>query len=370
MATVVYAMSGEGRGHATRALTVIEALRTAHTIKVYAYGQAAEFLEPIYRGSDVEVRRLPGLQFHYTARGSVAYFRTVLAAAPYLLQLDTRVEQLCRELARDAPSLVITDFEPIVPRAALRLGVPFVSLDHQHFLTAYDLRGLPLRLRAYARCLAPWVQRYYRGQTHSIVSSFYDAPLLPHGGAVTRVGVLLRPEILHAEPTPGRHLVAYVRRQIRGHVIQALVDTGHPVKVYGLGAQPSRGRVSFHAIDPDRFVADLASSLALVSTAGNQLVGEALYLGKPVFAMPEDGNFEQAINAHFLKASGMGETLPVRAVTGEQLRGFLGRVAWLRTRIDRASVCGNRAALTVLREQLQLAQGHALCQPTSRQAVP
>ena len=46
--------------------------------------------------------------------------------------------------------------------------------------------------------------------------------------------------------------------------------------------------------------------MAVVSTAGNQLVGEALYLGKPVLVMPERVNFEQAINAHYLEQSGAG----------------------------------------------------------------
>src|SRR3954451_25252489 len=106
MATVVYALSGEGRGHATRAQTVIEELRAQHDIKVYAYGHAADFLAPIYRATQVEIRRIPGLQFHYTARGSLDYFRTLLSSTPYLLQLRARVDRLCPELVRDAPALV------------------------------------------------------------------------------------------------------------------------------------------------------------------------------------------------------------------------------------------------------------------------
>ena len=45
---------------------------------------------------------------------------------------------------------------------------------------------------------------------------------------------------------------------------------------------------------------------AVVTTAGNQLVGEVLYLEKPVLAMPESNNFEQFINAFFLEQSGTG----------------------------------------------------------------
>jgi uncharacterized protein (TIGR00661 family) len=194
---------------------------------------------------------------------------------------------------------------------------------------------------------------YYRGQVHSIVSSFYDAPLSPQCRAVTRVGVLLRPEILRAEPVVGRHLVVYVRRHVPQHVLDALAELQQPVRVYGLGALPQRGQVSFHPVDPRRFVEDLASSLALVCTAGNQLVGEALYLRKPVLGLPESGNFEQEINGHFLQVSGMGQTLAMKAVDVTQLRSFLARVEILRSRIDPAAVCGNEAALSVLRQQLE-----------------
>ena len=31
------------------------------------------------------------------------------------------------------PDLVITDFEPLLPRAARLEGVPYISIDHQHF---------------------------------------------------------------------------------------------------------------------------------------------------------------------------------------------------------------------------------------------
>jgi len=354
MATVVYALSGEGRGHATRAQTIIEELRAQHDIKVYAYGQAADFLAPIYRATQVEVRRIPGLQFHYTGRGSLDYFRTLLSSTPYLLQLRSRVDGLCLELARDAPALVITDFEPLLPRAARRLGIPFISLDHQHFLTSYDLSALPARLRYYATCLRPWVQLYYRGQAHSIVSSFYEAPLLAaRCRDTTRVGVLLRSEILGARPSHGPHLVAYVRRHVPARFLDALIELGHPVHVYGLGVQTSRGRVSFHAIDAKRFVDDLASCRALVCTAGNQLVGEALYLGKPVLGLPEAGNFEQAINAHFLQASGMGHTLAMHAIDVPKLKRFLGRVELLRERIDPRAICGNAATSAVLCEYLR-----------------
>lgn len=353
MGHVYYAMAGEGRGHATRARTVIEALRSQHRVTVYAFHQAHDILAPVYRDSDVTIRKIPGLCFRYAAGGRLDYASTVLGAIPFLRSLPEAVRRIARDMEADAPTLAITDFEPLLPRAAKLAGVPFISLDHQHFLTAYDLGSLPFKLRTYAALLAPSVHAFYRGQIRTIVSSFYSPPLRRARPDISRVGVLLRPEIMNANPHEGDHLVAYLRRHIPERVLTSLEEAGQPVRVYGLGARPSRGNLSFHEVDMFRFVDDLASCRALVSTAGNQLVGEALSLRKPVLAMPEVGNHEQAINGHFLARSGAGVSESPLTMTPELVRGFLDGCEAMRERIDTRSVSGNSTTLALIEQQIQ-----------------
>ena len=55
--------------------------------------------------------------------------------------------------------------------------------------------------------------------------------------------------------------------------------------------------VVVQAHSADKFAEDLARCKAVVSSAGEQLMSESLYLGKPLFSMPEGGNFEQIIMA-------------------------------------------------------------------------
>ena len=95
--------------------------------------------------------------------------------------------------------------------------------------------------------------------------------VMRHGG-----GVLLLPEILRATPETGSHVVAYLRRFSSSNIMEALENCGCEVRIYGLGARPSAGNLRFRDVDMFRFVEDLATSRALVSTAGNQLFGEAL----------------------------------------------------------------------------------------------
>jgi uncharacterized protein (TIGR00661 family) len=352
MGKIFYAVSGEGRGHAARARAAIEDLRDEHEIVLYAPGHAFELLAPVYENSAVEVRRLPGLRFHYTASHRLAYLKTAASNLGYVRDLPRLIRRLMRDIEAAQPDLAITDFEPSLPRAARRCGLPFLSLDHQHFLVTYDLSSLPFDLRCYAGMMALAVRACHQGQAHSIVSSFYFPPLRPRVRAVTQIGVLMRPEIRRARPETGRHLVAYLRRFQEPGVYRALAGCGEEVRIYGLGARPAAGRLRFHEVDVHRFTEDLARCRALVTTAGNQLVGEALYLGKPVLAMPESGNREQAVNAHFLRRSGTGLVSSMDAVTAGHVRALLDGADRLTARIDRRRLCGNPAALEIIRRHL------------------
>lgn len=352
MARVFISMSGEGRGHATRVRAVTEALRGEHDICLFAPGDAHQLLAPLYEGTDVAVESIPGLRFHYRGGRRVDYSRTGREALRYLIGLPRLLRRLEARIRDERPGLIITDFEPALPRAARRAGVPFVSLDHQHFLLTYDLSSLPRRLRWHAAYMAAVVRVYCSGQAESIVSSFYFPPLRTEAHHVTQIGVLLRPEVVAARPRHGDHLVSYWRRFAPENVLQALRDCGREVRVYGLGERPSEGNLTFRPISADGFLTDLAGCSALVCTAGNQLVGEALHLGKPVLAAPEPGNYEQYINAHFLGQSGAGDWAEMAAFDGGLLQAFLKNLEQHRRRIPRDRMNGLPEALRLLRRQL------------------
>jgi uncharacterized protein (TIGR00661 family) len=351
LANIVYAMAGEGRGHAMRARVVVEALRARrHKLTLFAADCAYEMLAPRYRHTDVRVHRVPGLRFSYAGPGRVDLLGTLGVAARFRAALPGYERAVLPTLERARPDLVIADFEPILARAARRLGVPFVSFDHQHYLVVSDLSALPFGLRQRARLAAPFVRALYDWQQATIVSSFYAPPLKAAFGDTTWVGTMLRPEMLATRPERGPHVLAYVRRHAPATTLtalSALASSTREVRVYGLGERPSEGALRFLPVDERAFLDDLASCAAVVSTAGNQLVGEALYLGKPLLVMPEANNFEQAINAWFLERTGAGwaERGPL---TVERLQAFLEAAPGLQPRLPREALCGNAEALAAI----------------------
>lgn len=371
MARIFYSMAGEGRGHAARVRALTEHLRRRHEVHLFAPGDAHTFLAPLYastgiaNGVGVRVHEIPGLGFRYDAARRMDPWRTGAAAVSYVAGLPRLVRELRRRIEDEAPDLVLTDFEPALPRAARAAGVPFVSLSHQHFLVVSDLRGLPARLRMHAAAMGALVRLWHQGQAETIVSSFYSPPLAAAHLDALQIGVLIRPELAALQATHGEHLLAYFRREAPPGALEALASCGREVRAYvPRAALPERdfgASLKVAATGSETFLTDLASCAGVVTTAGNQLVGEALHFAKPVLAMPEDGNAEQEINAHFLARTGAGRACAPGRLTAADLARFLAELERLRAvAVSLEDVDGTQRALARVERHLDFRRERAM----------
>ena len=102
MARLAYAVSGEGRGHAARARTLVEDLAAEHEVLLYAPGQAYEMLASC-ASEGVEVRSLPGLRFHYSSRNRLDYVATGAGSLGFLRRFPALIRQVRRELEAFEP---------------------------------------------------------------------------------------------------------------------------------------------------------------------------------------------------------------------------------------------------------------------------
>ncbi len=367
MNKIFYGLAGEGRGHATRASTIVEALRDECSFTLFTSDQAFDLLGRRYAGTEVQLAEIECPRFRYDRHRRVDKFATGIATLGYIRRLRPMVEAVARRIEKEGPDLCITDFDPVVPRAAELCGVPYVCVDHQHFLVVSDLSGLPFRIRAWSRFMAILVRAYYHRQVTTVVSSFHNPPLRrAWQDRVVQAGVLLRPEIRDAVPERGAHLCVYLRRHASDNLLRALADCGREVRIYGLDRDDRVGNLHFCTIDERRFVEDLATSAALVSTAGNQLVGEALWLGKPVLGMPEPGNEEQHVNGYYIESSGAGRSMAMCSVTAQAVRRFVDEVEADGFPIDRTHLDGTPLTIATLRTFLDRPDSNA---PGNRREV-
>jgi uncharacterized protein (TIGR00661 family) len=220
------------------------------------------------------------------------------------------------------PRLVITDFDGFAYAVARSRRIPAVSLGNIQMVArcAHDARilegvhGAYLEGRAFVAAKLPRASRY-------LILTFFHPRV--RSKRTTLVPPVLRDEIIAARPERGDHVLAYGRMAQAS--IDALASTGVPTRVYGardgLTEDVVEGSLTFRPFSNEGFVEDLRTSRGVVASAGFSLMSEAVFLGKPMLAIPLAGQFEQIMNARYLERLGYG--VAADSVDGAALERFL-----------------------------------------------
>jgi uncharacterized protein (TIGR00661 family) len=78
--------------------------------------------------------------------------------------------------------------------------------------------------------------------------------------------------------------------------------------------------------DPQKNIVDyLSRCKGVISSAGHQFMSEAMVLGKPVFVVPQIGQYEQMLNARMLELSGWGTYSTIEQLD-ERLPKFIASI--------------------------------------------
>lgn len=369
MARIIYALSGQGRGHASRVMAVSDELRArGHEIVFCCGGTAREILamkeEPV----------IPVPPLRQVMEGNeVRLLQTLRSNWESIVNLDRIVDDLSHEFDTFEPDLVITDFEAFSHRAADRLGIPVVSFNHQQIVTETRY-SLPLKYRFDAMMTALAVRLIApEDPEHVLITSFFYPELRDPANA-TLIPPIIRPAVQRLNPAPGDHvLVYYNSTEGAEHVLQTLRAVDAEFIVYNFTPPNDAGvypNVKFKEPCIEEFLEDLASSRAVLSTAGFTLTSEALYLGKPLLVVPNRGVFEQTLNALFLERDGLGAAVLDRSLTRNDITAFLDNRASYESQLHGRASCGNRQAVACIEGVLARLSNVPVSEPDRFDAVP
>jgi len=351
---ILYGVNGEGMGHATRSELVISSLLDAHEVRVMTSGAAFRYLGELFP----DVTEVFGPSFAME-QGEIlrwASFTGSLASARR--QLPGNVRDMIASAEEWRPDVVVTDFEPLSGIYARLSRTPLVCVDNIHMIDRchHDRRitrgaAQDFELaKAVTRAMVPPAGDY-------IIPTFFRPPVVK--GRTTLVPSILRQAILDSKPTRGEHLVVYSGGG--DDLIDALRDAPLPVHLYGMRdgdrVGTTDGAIEFRPRSIDGFLEDLVTSRGVVTGGGFSLLSEAVYLGKPVLAMPLRGQFEQLMNARYLEHEGYGTcTLSIDA---EDVNRFLAGLDGFHERLAGYAQDGNREALGVINRTVEEAAGES-----------
>jgi uncharacterized protein (TIGR00661 family) len=356
---ILYGVTGEGMGHATRSKVVCEYLvAQGHKVKIVVSGRAHGFLAKSFP----DVVEIKGLTIRYVNNamdrdGSLA--RNVLAA-PSLVRGNVGVYY--DKVVDFEPDAVITDFDSFAYLFGKRHGLPILSIDNQAIIhrCKHD-KAIKKGVELDYNLTKAFVKAKIAGCDHYVITSFFFPPIRKKfADTTTLVPPMLRKPVLDAKKKAkmGDHVLVYQTSVSDTKLVANLNKVkGEKFVVYGLRKSETHGNCTLKEFSEDGFIADLASARAVVANGGLSLIGEAVYLGKPIYSVPVQHQFEQVMNARYLEELGYG--LGADTIEPDLLRLFLGEQAKYAARVARHAQDGNQDLYRALDRALRSFGKHA-----------
>jgi uncharacterized protein (TIGR00661 family) len=337
---ILYGVVGEGMGHAIRSRVILEHLvAEGHQIHVMASGRAVDFLGAKF----MDVHRIHGLHMIYEenrVRLGRTLWSNVLAG---LTGVPKNIGAYYELLDEFKPEVVISDFESWTYFFGKNHRLPVFSIDNMQIINRCFhepeiLAGHETDFgvaRAFVKSKLPFCDEY-------LITTFFSPAI--RKDRTKLFPPILRPEILAAKASQGEHLLVYQTAEGHDDLARTLADTGLECRIYGMRRgiteEQVEGNLRYRPFSEAGFVDDLASARAVIAGGGFTLMGEAVYLKKPMLAVPVGRQFEQVLNGRYLTREGYGQM--AEQLDADGVHRFLDAIPVCAARLASYSQDGNK----------------------------
>ena len=377
---IAYSICGEGHGHYGRNIKIIKSLSKRLLnceIVLYLYGDTLNiFSMDRQLPENVRIKKIPGFKFVYKKTGffnsisSTAINTNNLAVFIRIIKLNffyiifsplRRLIAIIRKKRDDVASryykkyfskfdFAITDLEPLLPRVALLRDKPFLTFDNQHTMLYGDLdiKKFNFNERLEHFFVSNFLKTYHPRSDLSVLTTFCEIPIKSkYKNKVKAIGPLIRKKIIDVKNKikyddyilvyahkilKDKLFPIFTRLQDYKYVVFTTVDFNDKEFSY------KRDWIEYHSIDPVKFIGFLSKCKAVISTAGNTLISEALFLKKPFFAIGLEGQFEQRLNLYLLEKNKLGEGCKISELSDEHIRCFINNIEKYQKRLQKLKI--------------------------------
>ncbi|MHB8879770.1 MAG: MJ1255/VC2487 family glycosyltransferase [Myxococcaceae bacterium] len=352
---ILYGVVGEGMGHATRSRVLLEELVKHHEVHIVVSGRARDYLAKRFEN----VHGIWGLTINYDGN-SVRKWQTLLQNLKGAITgWPQNVRQYFDLVDEFKPEAVVSDFETFSYLFAKNHFLPVISVDNMQVINRckHDASLLAGHEDAFEMTRSI-VKAKLPGAFQYLVTSFFYPPLRKERTAL--LPSILRPEILSAKSEPGEHLLVYQTSTTNQKMVDLLKASRLPCRVYGmrrdLTADVVEDNLTYRPFSESGFIDDLRTARAVVAGGGYTLMSEAVYLHKPLYSVPVEGQFEQVLNALYLEKLGYG--MYAKEPSLESLKAFLQKVPQCQEALAGYQQDGNKLMLAALEDGLAKARAH------------
>ena len=319
MVKVLYAVNGDGLGHSTRSIPIIQALSKKYTVKVIVGSERAGMFMKKYIKNAVA---FDGLRFVYE-RNRVNLYKTLKNNVRPLIGKSSNFREVYSIIKKFKPDIIITDCDYLTINVANLFNIPIICVCNIHSVNElkYDV---PKRYKNEYHSVNFLNKVFTSNIDYHVITTFFYLPV-KHKHTYLYPPVL-RKEIIEMNPTRRDYYLVY---QTTGHVavstnktlIKILKSVNAKFIVYGFDRDEKDGNVIFRKTNNNQFFKDLKDCKACIANGGFTFISEAVSLHKPVLSIPIKGTFEQSLNALYIKRLGYGDMCDV--ITIKKLKAFI-----------------------------------------------
>ncbi len=304
----LFLVQGEGHGHMTQSVSMKQVLEeTGMEVCEVIIGKSSQRQIPEFylRKMKIPVTEIESPNMYTDKRHKAVkpfhtFIKNVLLAPRFIKSLKI----INQKIKEHKPDIIINFFEPLcgVYCMIFRPQVPIVSIGH-HFMFLHSGFNMPKGRYITNASLKIYIWLTGFGSKKRLALSFY-----PFSDDIVNsiypVPPLLRNEVLNYPVTTENYLLVYLlnngymediinwHKQNPETLLHCFTDRENMD-----GTEKYDETLYFHKLDDKKFLEMMASSKGVVTTSGFESVCEAMYMGKPVFMVPVQGQYEQFCNS-------------------------------------------------------------------------
>lgn len=278
---ILYAIQGTGNGHVARAIEIIPILKSFAQTDLFISGQNCEVRLPY------EVKyRSKGATFFYNNNGGIDFAKTFT---------NMRLGGLTKEVLSfpvQNYDLVINDFEFITAYACKLKSVPLLAIGHQSAFFS-DKSPRPKQKSA----LGEFILKHYAPAPSAIGFHFkpYDSFIYTP---------VIRRQVRDLFVSDFGHITVYLSA-FDDDFLLPILNRFNDFK-FEVFSKKSKfnyriGNCIIKPVENESFLRSMATCQGLITGAGFEGPAEAMFLGKKLFCIPINGQYEQYCNAESLK---------------------------------------------------------------------
>ena len=300
MVRIIYSVNGDGFGHATRSIPIIQALSKKYKVKaIVSSKRSGEFM----RKSIKNMMMYDGIRFIYD-KNSVKLYKTISQNARRVLGKSSNLRRLYTLIKTFKPNVIITDCDFPTILVAKMFDIPLICVCNIHSTSEMKL-DVPRKYKRIYYTYKILIKAFSSNVDYHVITTFFYPPVKKKN--VFLCPPILRQEIIDIKPRRKDYYLVYQTSSTNHRLIKMLKNVNEKFIVYGFEKDAVEGNITFRKTNNDQFFKDFKDCKACVANGGFTFISEAVSLHKPVLSIPINGTFEQILNALQIKKLGYGE---------------------------------------------------------------